>query len=335
MLSYRDNLIKIGFESNAYVSYKSFYSKPKSLRDAILSMQAPASQDWSQVSDLPYDEYWTDEVQGVSWDGSHWIFSCNANQKKPDVKDKAIYVFKGGQTLKDYTWVSRLKYKDITHPVAGAKESDSHWGQLTYHNDFVYIAHFWVDGPKNGEGNVVVFKNNEGFLALHKWIELEKPKSPTDGRQERVEFQAINPWDGMFYTCFGSGIIHEFFIHDSDSGKYTGKTIKFDIPITKVQGACFSPNGHLYIATNEYLQTNNRYQTIWYYSALNGYRLGVIPVLAKEKLPNEELQGICFANTSSVDGKMAQIHVILLENHSAALDNIFFKSFFSVKPDIV
>lgn len=333
MLSYRDNLVKIGIESNASVSYKSFYSKPRSLRDAILSMQAPASQDWSQVSDIHRDDYWTDEVQGVAWDGSHWIFSCNANQKKPNVKDKAIYVFKGGQSLGDNKWISMLKLKDVPHPLPGLKESDDHWGQLTYYNGFVYVAHFWVSGFKK-EANVVVFKNNDGFLTFHEWIELEMPKSPTDGRQERVEFQAINPWDGMFYTCFGAGTIHEFFIHDTN-GKYTGKTLKFNIPITKVQGACFSPNGHLYIATNEYLQGDDKYQTIRYYSALNGHRLGVIPVLAKEKLPDEELEGMCFANISFGNEKTAQIHVVLLENHKVALDDIFFKSFSSAKPDIV
>lgn len=335
MLSYRDSLVKIGIASNASVSYKSFYSKPRSLRDAILSMHAPMSQDWSPVSDIHRDDYWTDEVQGVTYDGSHWIFSTDANQKKPDHNDKAIYIFKGGQSLGDGKSISMLKYKDIPHPVAGTKESDDHWGQLTYHNGFVYVAHFWNGGPKNGQSNVVVLKNNDGFLTFHKWIELEIPKSPTDGRQERAEFQAINPWDGMFYTCFGSSTIHELFIHDIDSGKYTGKTLKFDIPVTKVQGACFSPNGHLYIATNEYRPKDESYQMIWYYSALNGHRLGSIPVLAKEKLPDEELEGICFANVSFGDGKTAQIHVVLLENHNATLDDIFFKSFSSAKPDIV
>jgi hypothetical protein len=335
MLSYRENLAKIGITSEDSVSYKSFYSKPQSLRAAILSMQAPASQDWSQVSDISEDQYWTDEVQGVAWDGANWIFSTNANQKKPDVEDKAIYVFKGGTKLKDGNWMSRLKYKDVPHPISGLKESDHHWGQLVYYNGFVYVSHFWSGGPKPGQTNVVVFKNNNGFLEFHQWIELEMPTSPTDHQQKPAEFQAINPWDGMLYTCFGSGPIYEFFIHDIKSGQYTGITLKFNVPVARVQGACFSQNGHLYIATNEYFSGDSKYQTIWYYSALNGYRLGVIPVLAEEGFPDQELEGICYANVSSSDGKIAQIHAVLLENPGGALDNIFFKSFSSSKPDIV
>lgn len=312
-----------------------FHSAPKNLRAALRAMNAPTSQDWSQVSDIFRDDNWTDEVQGVTWDGSHWVFSTNANQTKPGHNDKAIYVFKGGQSLGDGKWMSMIKYKDVPHPVAGTKETDDHWGQLSYFNGFVYVSHFWSGGPKKGRSNVVVFKNNGGFLEFHRWIELEMPKSPTDDRQEKAEFQAINPWDGMFYTCFGSGTIYEFFIHDIDSGKYTGKTFKFDIPVTQVQGACFSPNGHLYIATNATLPRDNRYQTIWYYSALNGHRLGVIPVSAEEGIPDQELEGICYAKVSFADGKTAQIHAVLLENPTVALDNIFFKSFSSAKPDIV
>jgi hypothetical protein len=99
MLSYRDKLTKIGIGANVSVSYKDFYSKPESLRQAVRSMDAPPSQDWSQVSDIFRDDSLTDEVQGVAWDGSHWIFSTNANQLKPGANDKAIYVFEGGHSL--------------------------------------------------------------------------------------------------------------------------------------------------------------------------------------------------------------------------------------------
>jgi hypothetical protein len=362
ILSLRTQLKKIGEpnEGKPVPAIPSgFYSAPQSLKAAMISMDAPLSEDWSQVSDIFHDEAWTDEVQGVDWDGSHWIFSANANQDKPTGhNDKSIYVFEGGSDLKDDHWLSRLKYMNVPHPISGTSEPDDHWGQLCCYNGLVYVSHFWEGGPKKGETNVVVFKNNGGFLEFYKWIELEKPTSPTDGQSAYAEFQAINPWDGMFYTCFGKDTIYEFFIHDPESGKYTGKTFKFDIPITKVQGACFSPNGHLYVATNATLPENDKYQTIWYYSALNGRRLGVIAVKAEEGIPDNELEGICYANFSFPDGRTAQIHAVLLENKvisddldlispitfllggvpndfQVALDNIFFKSFSSAKPDIV
>ena len=130
MLSYRDQLSKIGIAHDANVAYGNFYSKNKSLKAAMRSMDAPETQDWQQVSDTFRNDYWTDEVQGVAWNGSHWIFSTNANQDKPGAEDKAIYVFKGGHTIGDGDWSARIKYKDVPHPIAGTVESDCHWGSL-------------------------------------------------------------------------------------------------------------------------------------------------------------------------------------------------------------
>ncbi len=345
MVSYRASLTNIGIPTTAVVSYKGFASRPRSLRQAIRSMHAPASNSWTQVADIFRDDFWTDEVQGVAWDGAHWIFSANANQSKPGHEDKAIYVFKGGETLSDGNWVSRVKYKDVPHPIAGTTESDDHWGQLTFFDGRVYVAHFWTGGQTE-LANVVVFKDNNGVLAFEDWIELEKPTSPTDHRTERAEFQGINPWDGKFYTCFGGGDIHEFFIHEREgpnAGQWTGRAITLGLPVRFVQGACFSANGHLYIATNAKLPGDPKYQTIWYYAALNGHRFGVIPVLAEESEDDDpavdslsqELEGICFANVTTPGGQGAQIHAVLLENELTALDDIFFKSFASSAPDLV
>jgi hypothetical protein len=93
MISFRTQLAKIGVAADIPVSYRTFYSRPNSLRAAMRSMDAPASQDWQEVSDIFRDDFWTDEIQGVAWNGTHWIFSSNANQSKPDAEDKAIYVF--------------------------------------------------------------------------------------------------------------------------------------------------------------------------------------------------------------------------------------------------
>lgn len=298
-------------------------------------MDAPTSSSWSQVSDIFRDDFWTDEIQGVAWDGSNWIFSADAAQLKPGHNDKAIYVFKGGQPLGDNKWVSMLKYKDVPHPIPGTTENDDHWGQLCFFKGSVFIAHFWAGGPKD-TANVVVLNDKSGVLEFSKWIELEKPTSSDGKRTERAEFQAINPWDGMFYTCFGSGDINELFVHDPNTGKWTGKSLKLHPSVSQVQGACFSPNGHIYIGTNATLPGDSRFQTIWYYSALNGHRFGVIPILGDISLhPPQELEGICFADVTEAGGTRAQIHAVLLDNRALALDNIFFKSFASSTPHVV
>jgi hypothetical protein len=334
MLSYRAHLAKIGIGPGDAVSYRGFASRPASLRVAMRSMLAPAQADWTQVSDIFRDDFWTDEVQGVAWNGSHWIFSTNANQVKPDAEDKAIYVFAGGATLADGNWTTRIKYKDVPHPIGGTHESDDHWGQVTYYEGRVYVSHWWAAGPLTS-ANVVIFKSEGGSLVFERWVELDRPWSAVEkGRQDRAEFQAINPWDGMFYTCYGGGAIHEFFKHDPQTGKFTGDRLQLKPPITQVQGACFSPNGHLYIASNSTMPGDPTHQTIWYYSALNGHRFGVIPVLAVEGMPDQELEGICYA-ANVPDGPAGQIRAVLLENPDASLDNIFFKSFASAQPDIV
>lgn len=335
MISLRENLAKIGIGPGTLFSYRnSFSSRPSSLREAIRSMNAP--QYWQQVSDIPRDDFWVDEVQGVAWDGSNWIFSCNANQSKPDVNDKSIYVFRGGQSLADNQWICRIAYKDVPHPIAGLYESDDHWGQVTVHNGFVYVSHFWSGGPKQGQSNVVVFKNSGGILQYHNWIALEQVTS-SDGRTGFPEFQAINPWDGKFYSCLGGEeYVREFYVHSPDSGLWEGKKsfrLSGLLP-RKVQGACFSDNGHLYVAVDcRFTDWGLDYKWIFYYSALNGSFLGKIPVLAKED--DQELEGICFAATSFADGRIAQIHAVLLENRNAALDNIFFKSFSADLPEAV
>lgn len=351
-ISYRKGLAKIGIGSDTAVRYNQFHSKPQSLRQAIRAMDAPSSQQWQQVSDLFLDEDWTDEVQGVAWNGSHWIFSTNANQIKPGHEDKALYVFKGGQHLGDKDWVTRIKYANIPHLIASevlpgleieVTESDSHYGQLTYHDGFLYVSHFWKNGPKAGQANVIQFKSSGAELVFQDWIKLDRPKSPTDGTEDMAEFQGINPWNGMFYTCFGGpGPVFEFFQHDPENGNFTGETLKLAVPVSWVQGACFSPNGHLYIASNAKLPGNENFQTIWYYSALNGHLFGVIPVLAEESSEedsadslSQELEGICYANVIVAGGQQAQIHAVLLENRAPALDNIFFKSFRADKQEVV
>ena len=318
MLSYRKNLTKIGISRKERVSYLGFTSRPKSLRAAIRSMEAPASGDWKQVSDIFRDDDWTDEVQGVAWNGTHWIFVADAHQNKPGSEDKAIYVFSGGRPLGDDKWVNRLRLIDIPHPIR-SKESDSHWGQLTYHDGFVYVSHFWVKGPKKDVCSAVVFKSNGGSLSFDRWVELENPT-----REPRVEFQTINPWDGLLY----SQLNNICYLHDPYTGKFTGKTLKLQKAIPHTQGACFSANGHLYLSSNKtHPAKGKKYQTIWYFSALNGHYFGVIPVLAEEEFPDQELEGVCYADLKLGNGQRGQIHTVLLENPLTALDNIFLKSF--------
>ena len=85
MVSYRASLTKIGIPLTAAVGNRGFASRPKSLRQAILfdGERARAANSWSQVSDIFRDDSWVDEVQGVTWDGAHWIFCSQRETGEP------------------------------------------------------------------------------------------------------------------------------------------------------------------------------------------------------------------------------------------------------------
>lgn len=334
METLRDALERIGIDRNAPFSIRDdLQSFPPSLRQLMAATQNPG--EWRQVNEVSRDQVWTDEVQGVAHDGEHWIFCCNANQGKPGTRDKALYHFPNGSTLKDGGWSHELVFwRDVPSPIA-AKESNHHWGQPAFFNGQVFISHFWQDADPVAGHHVVVLDNNGGAPTLNRWIELLPITS--GGRTDRPEFQAINPWDGQLYSSFGGGdLVSEFFIHDMADGKWTGKSFKFQEPLPcNIQGACFSGNGHLFVVVDQYYNypPDDANKFIFCYSALNGKFLSSIAVLAE--LSYQELEGICVAHASWPDGRQAQVHAVLLENHDVAKDNLFFKSFCADVPSAV
>ena len=95
--------------------------------------------------------------------------------------------------------------------------------------------------------------------------------------------------------------------------------------VQRVQGGCFSDQGHLYLASDRPIPAAPRNKGILAFSAFTGRYLGTAKVLALED--EEELQDICFTNTSW------PIHVVLLENVlPPSTDNIFFKHFTAPDP---
>jgi len=166
----------------------------------------------------------------------------------------------------------------------------------------------------------------------HDIIPLTKVISPSTGIESLPTFQGINPWDGLLYSSNGG---NEFFTHEPN-GEWTGKTLTLDMGTWPwIQGICFSPNGHMYIATYDPDFLGGVYQFITYYSALNGHFLGYIDVNAYEGYNSEELQGICYADLTAPNGNRVQIHAVVLENHLFERDDIKFKSFSASQPEIV
>jgi hypothetical protein len=117
-------------------------------------------------------------------------------------------------------------------------------------------------------------------------------------------------------------------------GRFTGKALilngyeisgdeKGEYP---VQGAAFSPNGHLYVSSNLRIGESRKHQPILYFSALNGAYLGEIAVQADYER-DQELEGLCCVGS--------EIYVVLLETWSTEKDDIFFKIYTSSRPELV
>lgn len=75
------------------------------------------------------------------------------------------------------------------------------------------------------------------------------------------------------------------------------------------------------------------HKAIGIFSALNGQHLGTIAVLAEES--EREMEGICYAHVDAGGGRTTQLHLALLENDTAALDDLYVKGFTADPTDLV
>lgn len=330
MLSYRDHIrqglcIPIGTP----VSWRnSFSSRPHSLRQAMRAMLSPGS--FTEVDEGHRRQYWTDECQGVACDGVYWYFTSNSH--------KTLEVFRLGDNLEeDHGFCPALGFRSF---VPGL----DHIGQITYHDGYLYVSHY-SDGPS--QVIVLQFDGNQFHLVRIVQVLEQIHTSPSTGASiARLEFQDLNPWDGLLYTCGGcmdGQPVYEFFKHDPETGLFKRRadngepdTLRLSSPIFNVQGACFSPNGHLYVSEDIRMPFNDNLKRVSYFSALNGHKYGEFYVVAEEKgYYPDEMEGLCYADLSWPDGRRAQIHLVLLENCMEGDDGIYFKWYCAENPDLV
>ncbi|MDI1450278.1 hypothetical protein [Polyangium sp. 6x1] len=269
---------------------------------------------FDEIVETKVDARWTDSCQGVAWTGSHWVFTSNENGSR------RIVTFDRDADLLDEQIVSSVL---ITQELLGPGLTLHHVGAPFHHEGRVYIDHF-----DDTHSHALVFRvGPDGSLAYERWFTLDRVDPGT-----RLNILAIHPWDRTMYMVADD--IPEkatLWIHDMD-GHFTGTTFPLAPPIADsgyAQGGCFTPNGHLYIASG---RTGPKRQNIYCYSALNGRRLGLIGVDTPAE--GEELEGICYADVTR-KGQRAQIHGVVLANHLRAKDGIFFKSFAATEPELV
>ncbi|MBD2039376.1 YncE family protein [Microcoleus sp. FACHB-672] len=314
MISYREQLAKIGYSTSQSVLYRDFFLAPSSLREIMRSMDFP-NKFWEEIPGDELDQNWTNEVQGCAFAHNRWFFTSNAEGKR-------LHVFDGPTGQKIKSW-SLDNLPPPEPPLPGF--SIYHVGAIIINGNQIYIDH-WCDAG----GQILVFEGDGATLNFSKWIPLKNPNG-------RVGMIAIDFTNRRVITSLGKINIDQVYLHDLDTGEFLNKTLTLNPGITDgcyAQGGFLSPNNHLYISSGQggILDSSKGYQYIYCYSLLNGKLMNSIPV--RSAAGRQELQGCCYANITR-EGKNVFIHAVLLENEPGAKDDIFLKSFTADLPELI
>lgn len=315
MISFRQQLAKVGITAHQFVSYRSFFLAPPGLREALRSMDFP-SHFWEAIPGKEQDKSWTEEIQGCAFAHNRWFYVSNA------AGAPRLHVFDGPSGAKVQSW-NIQNVPPPNPPLPGF--SFHHFGAILIDGDFIYIDH-WCDIG----GQLMVFKGNGATLDFVKWIPLQNVNG-------RVGMVAINFAQRMVVTSGGEKNIQQVYLHSLDSGAYTGKSLTLSPGISDggyAQGGFWSPNNHLFISSGQggIFDSAKEYQYIYCYSPLSGKRLGTIPV--RSAAGRQELEGCSYAHVTR-EGQQVYFHAVLLENEATAKDDIFLKSFSADRPELI
>ena len=298
----------------------SFHKAPNSLRKIMQCMESSKMESWSVKCEQNQCQNWTMDYQGISTDGESW-FAVNANNNKPT---PCIYKF-------NLTFSAQEK---ITVSPFGS----DHIGPPNCFNGKIYVP---VEGDK--EARVWTLDTDLKTLDIAPLGGGEKP--PQDNS---MPWCAINPLNGLLYSSkFGKPPIWE-----EDPSGIGGRMVDLD-PVTevhcydpaknfaykksltltgksihKVQGGCFSTNGHLYL-------TSDATHEIHGFSVLNGYYFGGFHV-PSDWYGGEEMEGIAMGNYNCPDdGSFCPIHVLVLDNDWPQNSDIYFKHVGVPSPELL
>ncbi|MGH9989313.1 MAG: hypothetical protein ACREAS_02650, partial [Nitrososphaera sp.] len=296
-ISLRENLSKIGEPKPGTTTIhipSGFHTAPKSLKAMIHSMNSPKMESWAaKCEDHQADSRWTFECQGITTDGKYW-YAVNNNNHKPG----AMGIFRFNIDYGD------LKYR------RWPSNPNNHVGPPSYFDKKIYVP------VETGDAPLVWILDTELTtldLAALRGTELS-------GQHKKMPWCAINPWNGLLYSSrFGGGEddpvpVSEVHCYDPAKSFDFKKSLKLQsLPISEVQGGCFSSNGHLYLTSGD--------EHIHGYSVLNGSYLGSFHV-PSDWTGAEEMEGIAIGNIPCKDTDVhVPVHVLVLDNDHPRTDS--------------
>lgn len=300
-----------------------FHSWPKSLKEMIHAMNPPLIEQWVQSYEHVFENRrWSEECQGIASDGKSWFLVSNYNEIK------ALYKFSFDFKMLKATPPGG--YSGDWDPRAFA--GDLHLGALNYYDDKIYV-------PLEPSACVWILDTDLNTLDVKP---LEGTFKAEDRKQgDRMPWCAVNPWNKRLYSSkFGNSPyydeeftlvdydpVSEVHCYDLQNLELKGSLKLQGDPVHRIQGGCFSENGHLYLAS-DYTQE------IRAYSAFNGTYLGSkwVDYDKSDGLAGQEMEGV-FAG--SIEGDSTYFHVVVLDNDLLSLDDIYIKHYSVPSPGLV
>jgi hypothetical protein len=298
-ISLRENLSKIGEPRpcKRLIHIPSdFHSKPKptSLKAMIQSMNPPKMESWVvKCEDHQAVAWWTFECQGITTDGKYF-YAVNNNWHKYGM---GIFKF-------------HLGYGDAVRYRRWPFDTKNHIGPPSYFERKIYVPVETDDAPR-----VWILNTDLDTLALATLRGTEISK-----QGNKMPWCAINPWNHFLYSSrFGERKrdppVTEVHCYDPANSFEFKESLRLQgSPLFKVQGGCFSTNGHLYL-------TSDASKAIHGYNVLNGSYLGQFSV-PSDWSGFEEMEGIAIGNLYCKDsGDLVPVHVLVLDNDLPRVDS--------------
>ncbi|MCZ4588220.1 hypothetical protein R1X32_02620 (plasmid) [Rhodococcus opacus] len=305
-LSLRRHLAQIG-EPKSTASLRiptDFHVIPPSgrLRDIMKATRSPQPEQWTKTAEKLFEnEGWTEECQGVTHDESYWYLSSNAGKSSSTGRQR-VYRFS-------------LANDVVDHVKLSGNGSD-HLGDIDYYKGHIYCG---MDDPVQ-----IVVIDTPPFTGW--WAAPLVGESSGPPPQTRVAWCAVNPWNGLLYSAQITKSIpgDTLYAYRLDpAGKrfvhVPAANIVLPEKLLFVQGAVFSKNGHVLLASHDT-------RDIRCYSVLNGHYLGRADIRLNN-VEGEEVEGLTIWEDIKYDGAPTHVHVILLDNDIHNDDDVYFKHY--------
>lgn len=256
-----------------------------SLRTVGRALRNPRMSEWVKREKEYANRDWTAACQGVATDRTGWYFTSN--------DDGFPGVYRLSNTM------SVLDKRSIPRSTAG------HVGDVDYYGGRVYVA---LENPTK----IAVFDRVLNPQSTH-------AVSTPDGH---FSWCAVNPWNGVLYTSAWNNATALYAFDRNTGARRTQDDIALNGVVDRVQGGAFSPNGRIYLASDD----KSGKAGIHAFGLPMGRWLGFVAIEIHQGFPKyEETEGIGFGLMHTL-GHPTVVHLVLLDQ-DALSDDIYFKSY--------